>query len=65
MTLDELQTKLQTRREKWKNHYPKNEYEDRWPEFRVDKSHALYLKNEIERLKSEQDQEAMVREIFK
>lgn len=50
--LESLETKLNTLRQKWKNDYPKNVYDKRWPEFRVDSSRALWLKIQIEKLKS-------------
>ena len=52
MTLQDLESKLQALRLKWANGYPKSVYDPRWPEFRVDKSHALYLKKEIEKIKT-------------
>jgi hypothetical protein len=49
-TLKELETKLEILRSKWKSDWPRSIYDPRWPEFRVDKSYALHLQLEIEKI---------------
>ena len=51
-TLQDLENSLEKLRFKWKD-YPKTIYDSRWAEFRVDKSRALSIKMEIEKLKNE------------
>jgi hypothetical protein len=52
VTIQDLENSLEKLRLKWKD-YPKSIHDKRWPEFRVDKSKALYLKMEIEKMKNE------------
>jgi len=54
MKIEELESKLQALRNKWKNDYPKDVLDKRWTAFRVDKSLALHYKMEIEKIKSQQ-----------
>ena len=51
-TLQDLENSLEKLRFKCKD-YPKTIYDSRWAEFRVDKSRALSIKMEIEKLKNE------------
>jgi len=51
-SIEELEKKLETLRNKWKV-YPKTIYDQRWAEFRVDKSRALSIKMEIEKIKNQ------------
>ena len=52
VTIQDLENSLEKLRLKWRE-YPKSIYDKRSPEFRVDKSKALYLKMEIEKMKHE------------
>lgn len=56
-SIEELENKLNTLRLKWSSGFPKDVHDPRWPAFRVDKSHTLYLKSEIEKLKSQTTEE--------
>lgn len=50
-TVDELENKLNQLRTKWKS-WPKDINDPRWPAYRVDKSKAIWLIEQIKKLKS-------------
>jgi len=52
VTIKDLENSLEKLRLKWRD-YPKSIYDKRWPAFRVDKSKALYLKMQIEKMKND------------
>jgi hypothetical protein len=49
-TIEELEKRLSDLRQKWKK-WPKSIYDPWWPEYRVDKSKAIWLIEQIKRLK--------------
>lgn len=49
---EELENRLKELRAKWKS-WPKSIHDPRWPEYRVDKSKAIWLIEQIKKLKSE------------
>ena len=52
LKIEELENRLHDLRVKWKS-WPKSILDKRWPEYRVDKSKAIYLMEQIKKIKSE------------
>ncbi len=55
MTIQELENKLNSLRNKWKDNYPKSEDDPSWTEFVADKKEAEDIKTEIDKLKKAEE----------